>query len=358
VRAVLATAGLLALVGSAAAQPPVARTLRRSADTTIAALAQDGRLVAWLTAGGRKCNAVHMLAGGKTELVPSPAAGSLTCHWDLSDEQPQLAVATRSSAALWTLHENGPYPVDYVLGAQVGGPERRLDRLAHADNGTGLWLGGVAGGGSTLAYSFVDVEYVDKLSCLSGGVCRRRIAGGGIRTVSEEGVTPLPGAGPALQLATAAGRLAYVPASRVGANGAPAANASAAIDVLDARTGGSICAVSPPGAPLAIGLAPHVLAVLARDGRHDRISWYDPADGSALGSAPVSRRTAPQLVTSNRIAVYRVGRALREIVFRTGDSRKLAKVSGTLGGLTLAGGHLVWAENYDGASRIRTLAVG
>jgi hypothetical protein len=322
------------------------------------ALAQDGRVVAWLASGGRKCNAVHLLDDGKTELVPSPAAGSMTCHWDLADEQPQLALAANDSAVLWTLHENGPFPVDYVLGAHAGGPERRLDRLAHASNGTGLWLGGVAGGGSTLAYSFVDVEYVDKISCLSGGICRRWIADGGIRTSSGGDVTLLPGAGPALQLAIAAGRLAYIAASRVEASGAPAANGSAAIEVVDATSGAPVCAVSPLGVPVAIGLAPRVLAVLTRHGRQNRISWYDATDGAQLGSVPVGRHTAPQLVTSNRIAVYRTGRTLRGIVLRTGRSRRLATITGTLSGLTLEGGSLIWAENRGVGSRIRMLTVG
>jgi hypothetical protein len=358
VRSLLATAGLLALAGAAAAQPPIPHTLRRSGSSTIAALAQDGGLVAWLSSGGRKCNAVHMLVDGKTDLVPSPAAGSMTCHWDLSDERPQLALAARGSAALWTLHEKGPYPVDYVLTARVGGPERRVDRLAHADNGTGTWLGSVAGDGSTLAYSWVDVEYVDKISCLSGGVCRRRIADGGIHLVSSSGVTPLAGAGPALQLASAAGRLAYIPASKVEASGEPAATASAEIEVVDATSGAAVCAVSPRGVPLAIGLAPDVLAVLTRKGIHDRVSWYDTRDGTPLGSVVVPRRTAPQLVTNNRIAIYRVGRSLHGIVLRTGRSRQLATITGTPVGLTLEGGRLVWAENRGGTGRIQMLTVG
>ena len=43
-------------------------------------------------------------------------------------------------------------------------------------------IGGIlyAIGGTTLAYSRVDVEYVDPLACASGGSCAKEIADGGI----------------------------------------------------------------------------------------------------------------------------------------------------------------------------------
>ena len=53
------------------------------------------------------------------------------------------------------------------MTASIGGPEKQLTRLAHASDGTGDWLGGVAGAGRTLAYSWDDVEYVDPDACLS-----------------------------------------------------------------------------------------------------------------------------------------------------------------------------------------------
>ena len=162
-RFLVATAGLLVLAGAAVAARPAPHTLRKSAGGPIAALAQNNSVAAWLTSGRKKktCNLVHVMTPGKPDRsLPQPAAGSLTCTWTLADGQSQLAIASRMSTALWTLHESGPQPVDYVLAASTGGSERRVAQLRHASDGTGDWLGGVAGGGRTLAYSWDDVEYV------------------------------------------------------------------------------------------------------------------------------------------------------------------------------------------------------
>jgi len=132
VRALLATAGLLVLAGAAAAATPAGHTLRKSPSGPIEAIAQDGGNVAWLTSGGVKtCDAVHVLAPDKPDRnLPQPSSGSMTCRWDLSDGVPQLAFANGISTALWTLHESGPAPFDYVVSAAVGGPEKQIARLA------------------------------------------------------------------------------------------------------------------------------------------------------------------------------------------------------------------------------------
>jgi hypothetical protein len=358
VRLLLATAGLLALAGSAAAAtgPSLVHTVRRSAGYPIHALAQDGRLIAWLASGGARCNGVHVEGNGTVRTVPQPPSTSMTCHWDLTDEQQQLAIAARASAVLWTLHEGGDSPFDYVLTGQIGGPEQRIDRLAHTSDGTGLWLGGIAGSGKTLAYSVVDVEYVDELSCLAGDSCKRRISGGGINLVSGGQATPLPGAGPALDLATAAGRIAYVQASKF-RKGAPTANGAAPIEVVTAADGTTVAEVPPQGVPLAIALAPHVLAVLTQHGNRDRLSWYDPSDGAQLGSISISRQVAPAVATSDHTVVYRVGRTLRGVAVSSGRTRTLARISGVPAGLSLEHGRLAWAENRHGTGRVRTIAV-
>ncbi len=328
----------------------------RSTGEPVYALAQDGHLIAWLASGGDKCNGVYVSGPGGLRTVPQPPAASMTCHWNLSDDQPQLAVAAHASAVLWTLHEDGASPFDYVLTGQIGGREQRVDRLAHTGDGIGLWLGGVAGAGSTLAYSSVDVEYVDKLSCLAGGSCRRQISDGGIQLVSDGEAEPLPGAGPALELAASAGRIAYVQASRM-RRGAPAANSSAPIEVVNATSGATVSEAQPEGVPLAIALSPHVLAVLTYRDRHDRISCYDPRTGAMIGSIRLSHRAAPQLAASNRMVVYRIGRWLRGLAVRSDRIHKLARISGVLTGLSLEGTRLAWAEDNGETGRIRTLAV-
>ena len=145
-RALLATAGLLVLAGSAAAGRPTAHTLRKSGGGPFEAVAQDNNLAAWFAAGTRPCNEVHVMSPGKKDRsLPAPSSDSMTCRWDISGGQSQLAIAARMSTALWTLHESGPSSFDQVLAASFGGPERQLERLTHTTNGIGDWLGGVAG---------------------------------------------------------------------------------------------------------------------------------------------------------------------------------------------------------------------
>jgi hypothetical protein len=348
------------LAGSAAAANPTAHTLRKSTNGPIAAVAQDGGVAAWFTsAGTRGCDEVHVLSPGKHDrILPQPTSGTMTCQWTLVGGQSQLAVAARTSTALWTLHENGPSPSDRVVAASFGGPEREIDKLARASDGTGEWLGGVAGSGKTLAYSWDDVEYVDKLACLSGGSCKEKVANGGIQLVTRTTDTPLPGAEPALQLAAAAGRIAYVPATTVKA-GRPTTSATNTLQIVDATTGSPVGQASLHGFPIAIALSSHVLAVLTTQGTpHDRISWFSATDGTKLGSVVISGQAAPQLAASDQLIVYRVGFQLRDVSTRTGNLGKLVKTGGNYVGLSLARGRLIWAENHNHTGRLRALTVG
>jgi hypothetical protein len=359
VRALLATAGLFVLAGSAAAGSPIAHTLRKSTTGPIEAVAQDGSSAAWFTYGGKQgCDEIHVLTPGKPDRsLPQSGPESMTCSWDLTQGQSQLAFAARISTALWTLHGSGPSPFDAVVAAQVGGPERQIARLAHASDGTGLWLGSVAGSGKTLAYSWNDAEYVDKLACLSGGSCRRKIADGGITIVTQTAKTPLPTVGPALQLAASPGRIAYVPATRVPAN-RPSASTDGSVFVVDSATGAPLGSAAVHGIPAAIAVSSHVLAVLTQRGPKDRISWFPATGGPKLGSVLVSRRAAPQLATSDQLIVYQVDRTLYGVSTVNGSIRVLTKTAPTAVGLSLANGRLVWAENRADGGRLRALAAG
>jgi hypothetical protein len=347
------------LAGSAAAQSPTVHTLRKSTTGPVEAVTQDAAGAAWITSGGTQgCDEIHVLSPGKPDRTfPQPEPDSMTCNWDLTDGQSQLAFARGISTALWTLHESGPAPFDYVLAATVGGPERKIDRLAHASDGTGDWLGSVAGSGKTLAYSWTDNEYVDKLACLSGGSCKRKIADGGIHIVTRTSDMPLPNVGPALQLAAAAGRIAYVPATRVPANQA-GASTNGFVNVVDGTTGNLISSASVHGIPAAIALSPRVLAVLTVRGPKDRIVWFSATTGTRLGSVLVSRRAAPQLAASDQLIVYQLDRTLYGVSTANGNIRVLTKTAPTTVGLSLANDRLVWAENRDAIGRLRALAVG
>ena len=357
-RVLLATAGLLVLAGAAAAGSPTAHTLRKSPNGPIQATAQDGGSVAWFSSNAQACDAVRVLTPGSPDRsLPQPSSGSMTCHWDLTDGQPQLAFAAGMSTALWTLHESGPAPFDWVVAASVGGPERQIVRLAHASDGTGKWLGGVAGAGRTLAYSWNDVEYVDKLACLSGGSCRRKIEDGGIGVVTRTTDQPLPKAGPALQLAVSQGRIAYIPATTVKANH-PGASPNSYVYVVDGVSGNVLGRAFVRGVPAAIALSPHLLAVLTQSGPHDRVSWFSPTGESKLGSVLVSRRAEPQLAASDQLIVYHVDRTVYGVSTANGQIRKLVKTGSDPVGLTFKKGELVWAENRSDDGRLRSLSVG
>jgi len=355
VRALIVTVGFLAIAGIAAAATPQPTTVVRT-PAPVEALAQDGGLLGWLSGDGKKCNSVHLIGGGNTYVLPQPPNGSMTCHWDLSEGAEQFAIAAGASAALWTLHQGRS---DLVMTAQVGGKEIEVERLAHPD-GTRRWLGGAAGGGTTLAYSWVDVEYVDPLGCGSGGSCKKKIAGGGIDLVTAGQKTSLPAAGPALGLAISNGRIAYIPATAVAKGGAPAASSGAAIQVEDVSNGTVVSRVKPVGAPLAIGLASHVLAVLSRGARNARVlrlTWYDPSSGQTLGGVVVPLATSPTLGVNDQVIVYRFGRALRAVVLAKHHVHGLGKTGAKYLGLSVDGTRLVWAENHRVSGSIRALSV-
>jgi hypothetical protein len=351
-RALIVIVGFLAIAGIASADPPQPTTLVH-APGPVKALAQDGGRLGWLARNSKMCNTVHLIGGGKTYVLPQPSTSSMTCHWALSSGTVHLAVAADASAALWTLHEKGS---DFVMSARVGGKEIEVDRLAHPD-GTGWWLGAISGGGSTLAYSPINVQYVDPLGCGSGGSCKKKIAGARIELVTAGQKAPLPGSGPALALAVNNGRIAYIPATTVASNGSPASTAGAVVRVEDVSTHTIVSQEKTVGVPLAIGLAPHVLAVLSRNVQTLRLVWYDPATGRKLGGIGVPTDTVSELAVNDQFVAFRFGRSLRALVLATGHVRPLGQTAIYTLGLSLDQGRLVWAENSHTAGLIRALTL-
>jgi hypothetical protein len=350
VRALIVMAGILVVVGVAAVAAPTPTTLVRT-PAPVQAVTQDGGLLAWLGGDGKKCNSVH-LSGHGSFVLPQPPTGSMTCHWALSPSAEHLALAADASAVLWTLHERRS---DFVMTAQVAGREIEVDRLAHVDN-TGWWLGNIAGGGSALAYSAVDVEYVNPLSCASGGSCKKKIAGGGIDLVTAGSKTPLPNAGPALGLAVSNGRIAYIQATTVAKSGAPASNAIANLLIRNLPNGTLVSQAKPVGVPLAVGLSPHVLGVLSRGTRNLRLTWYDAATGHKIGGIGVPLQTTA-IAVSDQFIVYRFGHTLRSLVLATRHSHPLGQTVTTPVGLSLDQGRLVWAENHVTYGLVRALPI-
>src|SRR6478672_13596088 len=168
-RPLLAAAlGLVAGVAHTAPATPKPQTLYVRPHGEITAFAQDGPLVAWF-AKGKPCNTVHVLSLANGLQVPLPtqgAAHNVTCKWDVRST---VGLALAGTSVLWTLRESAPIPFDYLVSAAVADQkERRFQEVAHTKRGSGLWLGGIAGDGSTLVYAVASVDYKDEADCLAG----------------------------------------------------------------------------------------------------------------------------------------------------------------------------------------------
>ncbi|HZS24354.1 MAG TPA: hypothetical protein VFA30_05135 [Gaiellaceae bacterium] len=358
-----AAASLVAAAAASAGVAPRPETLVSVPNGTISGFTQDGPLVAWFVRqpGGR-CNTVNVLslASALRSTLPSQAARNVTCTWQV-ESRVRLAVDD-SSRVLWTLSERAPLEYDYLIGA--GPPpadrrERRFQQLAHTNKGAGLWLGGVAGNGSTLAYAVTSVEYVDEAGCLAGtDTCAVEISKQGSGVYRFDGWRPqlVPRTGAAVELAVSDETVAYVPTSALSKQGKPLPGADLPISIVDAKTGLQIASVTPQGTPVAIALAPHILASLERTPLGVRIAWYDAATGQALGSVPVSAATAAELTATDAFVAFRVGRSIRVVDLATGDVRTVATAASTPIGLSLQDSRLAWAENpKHGLARIRAL---
>lgn len=359
VRLLIAAAGILSLVGSGFSGPGV-QTLYRSPTGPISAFAQDGQLLAWYAPGkAGRCNAVHVLSlRGVTVTLPKAGTSNVTCRWTMGSGPLELAVASGEGSTLWTLHQEGSVDLDYVVGAAVRSQqERRFYQLAHTRAGAGLWLGSVAGSGSTLVYSTITVAYRDQASCLSGGSCARKIERGDIHRIVGRRDPLVPHSQAALQVATAEGRIAYVRAAGVDAGGRPVANAHLPLEIRTATTGKLVSRPRPDGVPVAIALSPHVLAVLARRGGKLHISWYDVASGRRVGILRVPPTTSPVLGASDRDVVFHVGRVIEALDLGSRRAHKLIKAAAPPIGLSLSGARVAWAENVDGHGRIRALSL-
>jgi len=337
------------------------QTIYRNASGPITAFTADGNLVAWFAPGTHRCNAIHVLSLTGVEVtLPKPDTRNVTCRWSVGDGQVELAIDEKSGGALWTLPQHSQVDLDYVVGAEAAAPrERRFDQIAHTGAGAGLWLGGVAGSGSTLVYAVTTVAYVDQVACLSGGSCQLAIVGGAIHRVVGRRSPVVRGTGPAVAVATAAGLVAYIPALDVGPKGIPLPSRTAAVHVRSASTGARVADVTPPdGLPLAIAMAPHVLALLVQGEEQTSIVWYDPTDGRLLGSVPVPRTTSTHLAVSDQLIVYRVGNELHAIDVAGHQQHVLLTTPVTPIGLCIDGNRILWAENVGGLGRIRSLVVG
>lgn len=358
--AVAALAAAFAQSGSATAHPQTLRTI----DRPVAAFAQDGPIVGWFESGGNGCNTVHLvqLANGLDYPLPARSARNVTCRFVRSRRLPvNLALAGKTARALWTLPQESPLPLDYLLGAGAQSAfqaERRFLEIAHTARGVGQWFGGIAGDRTTLVYAVTSVDFADEGGCLAGtGPCTLVESGGGVYRIDGRSAVRVPGTGAAVEVAASGGAVAYVATGGIAGNGHPLPSATAPIEVVDATSGQEISAIVPQGAPAAIALTPHVLATLERTPLGLRVAWYDRETRRIRGSVPVPEATAPLLTASDRTIVFRVGRSIRAVSVASHRVHTLTRASSLPIGLSLEGNRLAWAENLGRRARIRALYI-
>ncbi len=342
---------------------------------TIAAFAQDGALVAWFSPGSGRCNNVWLwqLGGSVKQSLPAQGAGyhNVTCDWQVPPGSPVgLAVASNGGAPelLWTLHESAAQALkfDYVLGATVAEPlERRFQEVAHASHGAGLWLTGVAGSGSTLAYSVAQVAYKDQVACLSTpkapGACDLKVVagtGGIYRVVGRKAPVLIKGTRASVAIAAGGDDIAFVPAAGTSTtDGHPLASPNVAVEIRDARTGSEIASISPRGTPVAIALSSSTFALLGRFGGKLVLTWYSMPSGEEAGTLTVPSTTAPMISAGDGAVVFRVGRSIRWVDVATKHVHTVAKAEGTPIGLSITGERIAWAENVGGRGRIQAITL-
>ena len=365
-RVLLAAAvSLAAAAVPSASATPRTETLVPLTPGKISAFAQDDRLIAWFTPNAKGCNAVHVRSvfnGLKVDLPKQLDSHNVTCRWNIGNSPVTLAIAGKTSNVLWTLHEDSPLQFDYLVGAGAGDrSERRLQELAHTNRGNGLWFGGVAGDGTTLAYAVTSVDYEDEAGCLAGtGSCLMMRAGGGVYRVIGRQQRPklVPGTNHgAVAIAAGGGRIAYVTTGSITKRGKPVAGTDLPIQVVDATDGQVVASIHPQGTPIAIALSAHVLAALERTPLGLRLASYSPESGLPIGSAPVALATSPELSASDKFVVFHVGRSIRAVEIATGRVRTLITAAAPPIGLSLEGSRLAWAENLKHGARIRALHV-
>jgi hypothetical protein len=345
------------------------------AHRTIAAFAQDDGLVAWFTPGSKTCNAVWLWQlGGAQQHLPAQGSGyhNVTCTWQVPPGSPVgLAVARNGGypSLLWTLHESAAQALrfDYVLGATAAVPEeRRFQEVAHARRGAGLWLGGVAGSGTTLVYAVAQVAYKDQVACLSTpktpGACALKIVEGGVggvyRIVGRTTPQLIKGTSPAVAVAAFDHDVAFVRATGAAvADGRPLASASVPVEVRNTLTGALMTSVTPRTAPTAIALSGSALALLGRSRTRLVLDWYEVKTGKPLGSLRLPKGAAATISIGDHVIVFRVGRSIRSVSIDTKHVAKVATAAATPVGLSVAGDRVAWAENVDGRGRIRAVTL-
>jgi hypothetical protein len=114
---------------------------------------------------------------------------------------------------------------------------------------------------------------------------------------------------------------------------------------------------APRGTVVGVALTTAIAAVLVHDGKRARAELYDARKGTQLARAAVPFR-AKDLAIAGRAIVYRVGRTIYVLDWRSGAATKLAVAKALPYGLSIEGRRVAWAENLPhGMSSVRAVTL-
>jgi hypothetical protein len=365
VRAGLLLAAVLLLTSSGAAysRSQAHPTTIVTAKGPIAAFAQDGNKIAWASINNHAACPWQVrirLLGPKKQKIVNNAAGP-TCHSDTGfDPSHKTYLALAGKRALWTLFDSGNSTyIRLVTASYAAGADTQLEELVYSNGfGDGDHLGGMAGDASTLVYGVANVGITGPPDCDIDGTCTPVISGGSVKRVVGAGTVSVAGAPAPAMLAAAGNRVAYVVAetattSTVGP-GSPAT-----VTVENALSGAHIGSFAPLAEPLAIAFAPAVVAVLESTGGGRQIEFWTPA--GVLQRTVAVPAAATDISTTNKRAVFRVGKSIRTVRVAGGGVKKVATAAKVPIGLSIEGTRVAWAENVkihgSERGRIRKITV-
>ena len=329
----LVAALLLVSSGAAYSRSQASPTTLVQTKGRIVAFAQDGDQIAWASVNTHAACTyqvwIRLLGPKKQKLVAKPAG--LTCY---SNAGLGSRLALAGKRALWTVRSevhgyiHGTYGYEYVVTASYAGA--RDVELEEFSIGGDDRLRGIAGDSSTLVYGFLDDAYADILA-------------GGVKRVTGAHEVVIPGTPPPVTLAAAGNRVAIVVAEKASLFGGARPGSPATVVVKNASSGASIGSFSPVGKPLAIAFAPSVVAVLESTAGGRRIEFRTPT-GALLRRVAVPAEVKA-LSTTNKRAVFRVGKSIRTVRVAAGVSNTVATAENAPIGLSIEGTRVAWAEN-------------
>jgi hypothetical protein len=116
-------------------------------------------------------------------------------------------------------------------------------------------------------------------------------------------------------------------------------------------------ALAADGAVRDLVLTPTAAALLVETFAGKSVRVYDPASGRLRRSVEVPRETGNEIAGAANRIVYSVGREIRTLDVRGGQSRTVARAALVPAHLSLEGRRLVWVENTRTRGRIRTVTL-